>query len=717
MNIKCYLYGSLTQTCSKHIAFYTSLARVNISRHAVKFKMGKGRYLTTADFHLPTGLVGATLLPGVERDYFKIIRNDIDIYIKKITSLCQLMKLVDSVEETKRLGHRRSMIILSHIMTYLRIKLLSHELRVIELSAIMIDTLVKNGQYRIHILVGNRIFMKTIRVIIRQLLADERLQCRRVGFKILDFLKGWGEAFSKGERRLIYPHIVTTYEKMRHKYGVTYQRPDFDPLRVPIFLGTISSYEISRPHQNDQQLSSEELDNSSWESESIGSESSCLHENSTSFCDEKESPVDKIGRLKRMYAARAAESRRNQHELSFESGSPVRWIQTLLGWQMNSEELAHADDILRSPGHRNQAEAKLSCHNKSTTCLAQQTNSSGILSRYVLLDNIAITQQARCDDFMECIPCNEGIDYNRLNDDCGSTTNEKRRQDECESINAIQTELNCKGDTGDKLITESKPTGDSTCCTDEHNHFEDVAMSVEASFAFGTSLFCYSSPDPIDTAAATSLLLTSSADVDSHQDGVGELSINNRLSPTYRYFVNSPGIPAAKEMSREGIEDTNDSLTAECDATVRVNHRVDEYQRAEDRAISAETSFTSRLSLLCDDNSASPMDTEDKATMIETSNQPLESVWSISKERINSFQRRRKSDVCGSEAEYASGSNPMYSNGGGPNRIVRYSTISMSPSNERRGKARYLSPSCDSTLEVKYFGHQRVLVKSDRKWL
>ena len=60
--------------------------------------------------------------------------------------------------------------------------------------------------------------------------------------------------------------------------------------------------------------------------------------------------------------------------------------------------------------------------------------------------------------------------------------------------------------------------------------------------------------------------------------------------------------------------------------------------------------------------------------------------------------------------------NPLHSNAKASGANYSWKNrhpLCMSP---EKGRSRYFVPSSDSTLEVKYFGHQRVLVKTDRKW-
>eukprot|EP01034_Spumella_vulgaris_P046158 gene46158-57556_t len=63
----------------------------------------------------------------------------------------------------------------------------------------------------------------------------------------IDCIQAWGEAFIS--RSALYPHIYETYHKMRYKYHIPFPRVDFDPTRVPIFLGPITTKETQLVHQ------------------------------------------------------------------------------------------------------------------------------------------------------------------------------------------------------------------------------------------------------------------------------------------------------------------------------------------------------------------------------------------------------------------------------------------------------------------------------------
>lgn len=140
--------------------------------------MDKFRLPSSVDFHLPSALVGTW---SKHRNIFAIIKADIDLYLRGQMDLKILMIIVDNVDRTKGLGFSESMRILANLMSYIRIKLLSKDYIIIEMTAVLLDVLVKNCQYRVHIFVSRKIFMKTYCFVMREMLADGREAHRRAG--------------------------------------------------------------------------------------------------------------------------------------------------------------------------------------------------------------------------------------------------------------------------------------------------------------------------------------------------------------------------------------------------------------------------------------------------------------------------------------------------------------------------------------------------------
>lgn len=136
--------------------------------------MDRFRLPNTVDYHLPGVLLGKMLPWGKEKGKFDVIKDDIELYFSDTIDLKKLLKVVDDVDQTEAMGFTQSMKLLAEVMSYLRIKLLSRDVMVIERAAVLLDFLVKNCHYRIHIYISRKMFMKTFCLVLRQLLADER---------------------------------------------------------------------------------------------------------------------------------------------------------------------------------------------------------------------------------------------------------------------------------------------------------------------------------------------------------------------------------------------------------------------------------------------------------------------------------------------------------------------------------------------------------------
>jgi hypothetical protein len=101
--------------------------------------------------------------------------------------------------------------------------------------------LVKNCGTKIHVIVGDELFMTTLSKISRVWLKGFGSKSKMVGNYGLDTLQAWGEAFET--RKYLYPHIYGTYTKLRAKTYVKFPGIQYDQRRVPIFLGPISTHE------------------------------------------------------------------------------------------------------------------------------------------------------------------------------------------------------------------------------------------------------------------------------------------------------------------------------------------------------------------------------------------------------------------------------------------------------------------------------------------
>ena len=575
--------------------------------------------------------MGATLLSTTERGYFKQIRKNIEKYMNNAFDLSVLIEVVDDVAETKRLGHRRSMAILSHVITYLRIKLLSPVTTVVEMAAVMADMLVKNGQYRIHILVGRKLFMKTMGEVTRRLLRNELEVNRQVGFRLLDILQGWGEAFIKGERRQIYPHIISTYKKMRSKYGVKYVRIEFDPSRVPIFLGPISKHEKNIPRRCSPHSSTRDVEEVCWETDSItpdldDADVVALDSASTSMLEADDqtweiesrastldisdeipassqndirSLAEDFSKLRRTYAARAAEYKRNNGQCQYSSdvNSPARWICVESGWQLIAEPSGHGD----VKEGRIAADANLRKRASTST------------------------------------PANCGRDSRLL-------------------FPIYDTESKVDDDLSKDL---------STAKITEQYHPVLHALS----------LIIPTSTISIASSTAKNCTANSIEDVES---------------------ISSPYIPSMYDPIFEVPYGRSENVSSPYITKTFIE---EEYKLADD-----DDNYALDFATIYAASTTSSIATCSKATISMKKDSHVSCM--SPKSRTCSYNGAQINNMQAIEAVTPisfSANSPFYRN-------AHYSTIAMSPTFDR-GKHKYMDPSCDPTLSVKYFGHQRVLVK------
>jgi hypothetical protein len=140
-------------------------------------------------FRLPTtaaaAFMGKALSSSAEKKSFEIIKKEIEIFYASVAYSEIVMKIVDHVDETNIMGNKKSMRLIGSIISYLRIKLLSRALHIIEMTAVLLDVLVKNCKYRVHIHVNKRTFIKTFCLVTRQLLDDDRENYRHIGHLFL----------------------------------------------------------------------------------------------------------------------------------------------------------------------------------------------------------------------------------------------------------------------------------------------------------------------------------------------------------------------------------------------------------------------------------------------------------------------------------------------------------------------------------------------------
>lgn len=165
---------------------------------------------------MPAAFVGSSLSLSAQKDAFELIRKEIEVFYSSVAYLEILMKIVDHIDETNVIGNLRSMKVIGSLMSYLRIKLLSRHLHTVEMTAVLLDVLVKNCQYRVHMQVSKKMFMKTYCLVTRQLLADERGSHRCIGTRMLDILQGWGEAMSTTRRWVIHVFLILVFDSIKY---------------------------------------------------------------------------------------------------------------------------------------------------------------------------------------------------------------------------------------------------------------------------------------------------------------------------------------------------------------------------------------------------------------------------------------------------------------------------------------------------------------------
>jgi hypothetical protein len=200
----------------------------------------RAQKLSTVDIRMPANWVGSSL-QGPAKEQFLSLRRKIDLYNLESVTTENLVGILDAIEEVKSCGNDRAVIVLNEIVNYLRTLLLSRDTETVFHTVILLDCIVKNSGFIMHVLIGRRKFMKTLSLIARRHLNEPSQTHKRVGVFAMDCLQAWGEAFYP--RQEYYPHIYGTYLKLRTKYNVKFPRPDFDPTRVPIFLGVVSATE------------------------------------------------------------------------------------------------------------------------------------------------------------------------------------------------------------------------------------------------------------------------------------------------------------------------------------------------------------------------------------------------------------------------------------------------------------------------------------------
>ena len=219
------------------------------------------------DLHVPVALLSFTIPANLREDYQKsvaIIDQFIENYTGKVERNDLLLKICDHVAQLGKLYSTQQFLsILGNVGEYLRILLLSSEYHHVYCSVIIQDGLVKNGDYRVHTVIGRHMNMKTLSKISRRRQLGKSKEETALGYFIADVIQAWGEAFEP--RAALYPYIPETYHRLKWKHSCLFLRPDYDPTRVPIFLPEMTRQqmeEVEHLNRNSSRPSSSSFENS-----------------------------------------------------------------------------------------------------------------------------------------------------------------------------------------------------------------------------------------------------------------------------------------------------------------------------------------------------------------------------------------------------------------------------------------------------------------------
>jgi hypothetical protein len=188
------------------------------------------------------------MLNDAEKEKFVAIKSCIkSILFNRNASFAKMLEVSDFLQASIALGKESCNRISSQAIEFLRLHL-SHELAQTVLNAVLLcDFLAKNANFVVHDHFGQKLFMKTMKSVGLKFYYSHDEEKRTIGTVIMDIIQGWGEAFEP--RKSHYPHIYGTYIKLKHKYKIKFPRIDYDPDRVPIFLPPIRRNErIRRYH-------------------------------------------------------------------------------------------------------------------------------------------------------------------------------------------------------------------------------------------------------------------------------------------------------------------------------------------------------------------------------------------------------------------------------------------------------------------------------------
>jgi hypothetical protein len=182
--------------------------------------------------------IGSDLPNALTRESFIFLKARINKFVlaKKVDQGL-LLQIIDEVNNAPAM----TSVVLREIVEYLRVKLMSGYKSIVYRTIYLSDALVKNCGPKIYVLLGSKLFMRTLSKISRAWILKGSQRAKRLGEYGLDTMQAWGEAFET--RKSLYPHIYGSYMHLRSKPYITFPRQQYDPKRVPIILGPITRQE------------------------------------------------------------------------------------------------------------------------------------------------------------------------------------------------------------------------------------------------------------------------------------------------------------------------------------------------------------------------------------------------------------------------------------------------------------------------------------------
>ena len=198
----------------------------------------------------PSSFYGMGLKPSEEKLFLRLKNRYANVIsLDSREEVAALVNISDCVDAILGFKQTNALNVLTVFFDYLRAKLLSEDRRKIRAAALVVDTFIKNAStykdnsHYIYHLSGSERFLKTLCRRARELTTTAvPTEMVLTGRLLLDCIQAWGEAFSTPDRKYVYG-FYKEYMALRDKHHALFPRVEYDPERVPIFLGELSSAE------------------------------------------------------------------------------------------------------------------------------------------------------------------------------------------------------------------------------------------------------------------------------------------------------------------------------------------------------------------------------------------------------------------------------------------------------------------------------------------